>query len=129
MVDNKVNDEVFLRNIGFVADTVLVDPDYWLVTRNNTTKKTADAVTGQNVVQVYPNPVADRFYVYLRNFTSPVVAIRLHNMAGQLIYNKSFSLLNGSEYLEIPSAYLAAGQYIFTVVAGKKVVFVKKLVK
>ncbi|MBP6285668.1 MAG: T9SS type A sorting domain-containing protein [Ferruginibacter sp.] len=129
VVDNKVNDEVFLRNIGFVADTVLVDPDYWLVTRNNTTKKIADAVTGQNVVQVYPNPVADRFYVYLRNFTSPVVAIRLHNMAGQLIYNKSFSLLNGSEYLEIPSAYLAAGQYIFTVVAGKKVVFVKKLVK
>ncbi len=129
VVDNKVNDEVFLRNIGFVADTVLVDPDYWLVTRNNTTKKIADAVTGQNVVQVYPNPVADRFYVYLRNFTSPVVAIRLHNMAGQLIYNKSFSLLNGSEYLEIPSAYLAAGQYVFTVVAGKKVVFVKKLVK
>ena len=129
VVDNKVNDEVFLRNIGFVADTVLVDPDYWLVTRNNTTKKITDAVTGQNVVQVYPNPVADRFYVYLRNFTSPVVAIRLHNMAGQLIYNKSFSLLNGSEYLEIPSAYLAAGQYIFTVVAGKKVVFVKKLVK
>ncbi|HQY10961.1 MAG TPA: M1 family aminopeptidase, partial [Ferruginibacter sp.] len=118
VVDNKVNDEVFLRNIGFVADTVLVDPDYWLVTRNNTTKKITDAVTGQNVVQVYPNPVADRFYVYLRNFTSPVVAIRLHNMAGQLIYNKSFSLLNGSEYLEIPSAYLAAGQYIFTVVAG-----------
>jgi len=129
VVDNKVNDEVFLRNIGFVADTVLVDPDYWLVTRNNTTKKITDAVTGQNVVQVYPNPVADRFYVYLRNFTSPVVAIRLHNMAGQLIYNKSFSLLNGSEYLEIPSAYLAAGQYIFTVVAGKKIVFVKKLVK
>lgn len=129
VVDNKMNDEVFLKNIGFVADTVLVDPDYWLVTRNNTTKKIADAVTGQNVVQVYPNPVADRFYVYLRNFTSPVVAIRLHNMAGQLIYNKSFSLLNGSEYLEIPSAYLAAGQYIFTVVAGKKVVFVKKLVK
>lgn len=39
VVNNLVNGEVFIRSIGFVADTVLVDPDAWLITRNNTTAK------------------------------------------------------------------------------------------
>ena len=42
VVDNKTNGETFFRNIGFIADTVLIDPEYWLVTKNNTTAKVPD---------------------------------------------------------------------------------------
>lgn len=39
LVNNIINGEIFIRSIGFVADTVWVDPDAWLITRNNTTTK------------------------------------------------------------------------------------------
>ena len=39
IVDNVSNGEIFIKPIGFVADTVLIDPEAWLITRNNTTQK------------------------------------------------------------------------------------------
>lgn len=39
VVNNIVNGEIFIKPIGFVADTVLIDPEAWLITRNNTTQK------------------------------------------------------------------------------------------
>lgn len=129
VVDNKTNGEVFIRNIGFVADTVLIDPDYWLITKNNTSKKIADIAGGQNVVQVYPNPVGNQFYIYLRNFSSSTADISLYNAAGQLMYQKTFPLLNGSEYIEMPSGHLPSGEYFLKITAGKEVKVVKKLLK
>ena len=69
IVDNKFNGEIFFSNIGFIADTVIVDPDYWLITKNNTSQKVSDNINGENIVQVFPNPFANSFNVYLRNFT------------------------------------------------------------
>ena len=39
IVNNTVNGEIFIKPIGFIADTVLIDPEAWLITRNNTTQK------------------------------------------------------------------------------------------
>ena len=39
MVNNTSNGEIFTRSIGFVADTVFIDPEAWLITRNNTSAK------------------------------------------------------------------------------------------
>jgi len=111
VVDNQKNGEIFIRNIGFVADTVIIDPEYWLITRNNSSRKVADAIiNGQNIVQVFPNPVQERFYVYLRNFSS-VARISLYNAAGQLISYRNASLLNGSDFVEWDSRWLAPGIY------------------
>ncbi len=48
VVNNISNGEVFTKSIGFVADTVIIDPEAWLITRNNTTTKlpTCGTVTG-----------------------------------------------------------------------------------
>jgi hypothetical protein len=129
VVDNKTNGETFIRNIGFIADTVLIDPDYWLITKNNTAKKVADVVSGQNVVQVYPNPFRNQFYIYLRNFTDPNATVNLYNAIGQLVYSKTYPLYNGAEYIEIPTPQLASGEYILRVSAGNKKVYVQKLIK
>ena len=128
VVDNKNNGEIFLRNIGFIADTVLIDPEYWLVTKNNVSAKVPDAGAGQNTVQVFPNPVPDRFYIYLRNMASATANINLYNAAGQRVYTKAVNFLNGSEYLEIPSANLAKGAYFLRINAAD-FKFVKKLIR
>jgi aminopeptidase N len=128
VVDNKTNGEMFFRNIGFIADTVLIDPEYWLVTKNNVSAKVPDATTGQNVVQVFPNPVADHFYIYMRKMVASTASVNLYNALGQRVYTRSITLVNGSEYVEVPSQNLAKGVYFLKINAGD-FKFVKKLLK
>jgi hypothetical protein len=128
VVDNKTNGEIFFKNIGFIADSVLIDPEYWLITKNNTSQKVNDAIGGQNSIQVFPNPVQNQLYVYIRNYVSPNAGIHLYNAAGQLVYQKNVSI-NGSEFLEIPSQHLAKGMYILKIRSGSNVKFVKKILK
>lgn len=128
VVDNKTNGETFLKNIGFIADTVLIDPEYWLVTRNNVSAKVPDPLTGQNIVKVFPNPVGDHFYIYLRKMTASGININLFNAAGQRVYTRTVSLVNGGDYLEIPSAHLPKGVYFLKIEAGD-FKFVKKLLR
>ena len=129
VVDNKTNGEIFLKNLGFVADSVFIDPEYWLLSRNNITTKVQDVVNGQNVVQVYPNPIQNQFSVYLRNFISPSAVITLFNAGGQRLYTKNINLVNGSEYIEIPSQHLPSGIYLLKVTAGNNFKYVKKLLR
>ena len=129
VLDNKTNGEEFLNNIGFVADTVLIDPDYWLISGKNTTTKVFDAVSGQNVVQVFPNPVQHQFYIYLRNFTSSNATINLFNTIGQLVYSRNITLSNGSDYLEIPTKNLPAGVYNLQIKTSSGFKYLKKLLK
>ncbi|MBK8494235.1 MAG: T9SS type A sorting domain-containing protein [Chitinophagaceae bacterium] len=128
VVDNKTNGETFFRNIGFIADTVLIDPEYWLVTKNNVSSKVPDAAAGQNIVQVFPNPINDHFTVYMRKMSSASANINLYNAGGQLVYTKNIVLTNGSEYLDVPSKHLPAGTYFLRINAGD-FKYVKKLAR
>jgi aminopeptidase N len=128
VVDNKTNGEIFFKNIGFIADTVLVDPDYWLITKNNSTQKVIDNSGGPNVFQVFPNPVQDKLFVYIRNYSLPAANILVYNSAGQLVY-KNRVLVAGSQFSEIQFETFARGIYFIRIGSGNDIKFVKKIVK
>jgi hypothetical protein len=129
VVDNKFKGEEFIRHIGFEPDTVFVDPEYWLITRNNTTKKITDPAAGSGGLVVFPNPIGDQFFVYMRNLGAGPAQIRIHNSLGQLVYSRSVPLFNGSEFLDIPSQGLAGGIYYLQVRTPDGSMHVKKLLK
>lgn len=120
VVDNSSNGEIFTRNIGFVADTVLVDPEYWIISRNNTTQKTTLGNTGEGGVDINPNPVNNPMNIYLHDFNATVAELHIVNAAGQLVYKRSVPLINGSELLQVPTAHWSRGMYMVHVKAGDK---------
>ncbi len=128
VVDNKKNGEVFFEQIGFMPDTVIVDPEYWLITKNNTTQQVNDDAPELNMVTVYPNPVQSQFSVYLRNFVGQNAKVFIYNLQGQRVYANTVSFVNKSQILEIPSAEWSSGVYTLTVEANG-FNFVKKLIK
>lgn len=128
VVDHKTNGEMFFENIGFVADTVLVDRELWLISKNNASAKIPDPINGQNIVQVFPNPVPDHFNIYMRKMTASTATILLYNAGGQKIYSRNVNLINGSEFIEVPSQQLAGGVYFLQIQAGD-FKLVKKLLK
>ena len=128
VVDNKYNGEIFFRDIGFIADTVVVDPEYWLITKNNTSQKVSDNIDGKNIVQIFPNPFANSFYVYLRNFNPQETSIKVFNETGQLVLQKDISI-NGSFFTTINTSGFAWGVYILKIGSGNDFRFVKKILK
>jgi aminopeptidase N len=123
VVDNRANGEVFIRNLGFIPDTVLVDPELLIISKNNTTSKIA-GVSGNAGVDLYHDPLA----LYFHDINSASANISLYNMAGQLVYKKNVALVNGAELHFLNISYLARGVYILKVNAGN-FKFVRQLLK
>ena len=117
------------KKIGFVADTVLIDPEYWLISKNNISKKIADSIPGQNIIQVFPNPVQKQLLIYLKNFTESNAAITIYNDAGQILYQQRATLSNNSFFQEINTEGYASGAYFVKVQSGNTTIAVKKIVK
>ena len=135
VVDNKTNGELFFSNIGFVADTVLIDPEYWLITRNNKTTRDPDViiippvVDPDNTIKVYPNPIGNQFSVRFTSFTGTSAVLTLHNAAGQLVYSRSITFTLGAATVFIPSARFARGEYTLRIKGNNDVKYVKKLIR
>lgn len=128
IVDNKTKGEIFYRNIGFAADTVFIDPDYWLITKNNSSKKVSDNITAQNKISVFPNPFQSQILVAFRNYNLPLADVELYNAKAQLIYRKILSV-KGDDILEIPTAALPAGTYFIKIKTGGSIKFSQKIIK
>ncbi|MEO7444056.1 MAG: M1 family aminopeptidase [Ferruginibacter sp.] len=128
VVDNKFNGEIFIKDIGFLADTVLVDPEYWLVTKNNTTQKTVVPNTGLGGVDIRPNPFTSPLTVLLHDFTDAAVTVVVYNKLGQVMYKKLITLFNGSAEAKIESVAWAKGVYTLKVFSAAKV-FTSQILK
>jgi aminopeptidase N len=120
ILDNTFNNEAFIRTLGFTPDTVLVDPDHWFLTRNNTAQKTTASNTGAGIVDIYPNPATDPLTVYFHDFAPTTAAMAIFNKAGQRMYTANVNLASGSEYLQIPVSKWAHGTYIVKIKVGDK---------
>jgi aminopeptidase N len=128
LLDNTSNGQEFLENIGFTPDSIFIDPEYWLISKNNIATKVADNNVTSNSVTVFPNPIKTQFSIWLRNFTATTADVALYNTAGQRLFTQKVALVNGGEYIDIQSANLPAGMYTLRITAGS-FKYTKKLVK
>lgn len=116
-------------DIGFVADTVLIDKDKQLISKNNSTLKTASIISTINDIVIYPNPVTNFLYI---GFKAPVVKkmqIQLFNSIGQLMFQKDVNLTEYNEYIKIPFSSYNKGLYIIQIKTNKDWHIVKKIIK
>lgn len=128
VLNNTYNGQVFFNNIGFVADTVLIDPDYWLITANNRSEQLSDNTAGVNTVQVFPNPFVNTIYLYLQNFSSNTVNLQLRDSKGSLLFKDAISV-NGSLYKEMDVPTLPIGVYFLRLQTANGFSYVKKILK
>ena len=110
VLEHQFSGQEFTINVGFKADTVIIDPKLWLISNNNTSLKEP---TNENVNQlkVYPNPAPDQLFVALVNPTDKKLSLQLLNSIGQLIYQKEIAMSGSNELLDIPVRHLARGIY------------------
>lgn len=118
IVDCKVNGETFIKDIGFIADTVLIDPESWLISRNNSSEKLLDIEPNSNNLVVFPNPFQDQFSILINNFKSAQISLSLYDAAGKKVFEQAYNLFRGKEFISIPCQQLATGRYTLKVSDG-----------
>ncbi len=115
-------------NVGFAADTVLVDVDKQLISKNNTTQKTINTNSLVNDIQLYPNPVKNNVFVSIKNPSFKQLQVQLFNAQGQMLRQQQFITNGQDEVLQLPLTQYPKGNYIIQLL-GQDFKLVKKLVK
>jgi aminopeptidase N len=129
-VDVQRNGQWFYAKLNFVPDTVIVDPNIWILSKNNTQQK-LNTPAAADVITVYPNPSVkgNNWYFTVRNPSAAVYETELTAANGQVLLRKTVNS-NGSDFTDdIPSAQLAAGVYNWRIAANGKVLTTKRLLK
>lgn len=119
-VDSKFNGQIFLQDIGFIPDTVIVDPGAWLLSKDNSTKKIILPNAGAGVASVFPNPLQAASRLYLHDFKENVAEIKIFASNGQLIQSNSVTLINGTALINLNTARWSRGIYTATITTASE---------
>jgi len=126
-VNNQQNGEIFWVNPGFKADTMFVDPNYWLLAKDRITRKIAAGSNIENDIKIYPNPAPDKLNIALFNPRGSQINLQLYNITGQLLYKAEKKITGQDELLTIPFSQLAGGAYVLHI-SDNNNMSVKKIV-
>jgi len=128
VVDHKYKKQEFWLNVGFVPDTMMIDPDIWLLAKTRTTAKENSASGKDDEVIVYPNPSPSDGNIILRNPKGSIFSAQLYNALGQLVYSKTIQTPGRDELITLPFNRLARGTYWLRLSNDKNLKIVKKII-
>jgi aminopeptidase N len=129
VLNHTINNQDFWINPGFIPDEVIIDPELWLLSANNTVEKISPATVDNDQVQVFPNPVKDNLHLSFANPTGKKLQVRIINGAGQLVYSHEYEMPGRDENIEIPFRALSKGVYWLQVNSDNGVKVTKKVLK
>ena len=119
IVNNTKDHQVFWEEVGFKADTVIIDPDYWVLSRNNVSTKEPDLSGPDNEIRVYPVPTTSANVILaIKNPVEKTMMVRVFNAAGQLVSQQQIQMPGRDEEIQINISKLSAGVYLLRIDAG-----------
>ena len=119
VVNNTANNEFFSEEIGFKADTVIIDPDYWILSRNNISIKDPTLKIPDNEIKVYPVPSStNSVTLSITNPVSKKINLRIFNAMGQLVWQQQVDTPGLFEKIQINISKFSAGVYLLRIDAG-----------
>lgn len=129
VVNDTVNNQEAWLDVGFAADTVLIDPDMQLISNNNVAVKLTDNINTAIDVVVYPNPFKNVITLAVKNPQGKSLQVALFSAAGKKIFTNEYKMLGADVVLQIQlPLYLPPGVY-FLKLEGENIHLVKKLQK
>ncbi len=90
VLDHTINNEEFLEIVDFTVDEVLFDPDYHLISKNNTVTLGTDDYDFNTEITLYPNPTTSLIHIEKPEQTT-INSIKIYNSLGQLLLEQNWS--------------------------------------
>lgn len=128
-VEHTENGQIFNLNPGFIADTVIIDPDLWILSKNKlAVKGVVTAVNDpsiNNPVVITPNPSRGIFDIHLSGNNPRPIRIEMINSAGQTVYERTVS--GDAKLVTVDGSREASGIYWIRLSDARGLGIVKKL--
>ncbi len=129
VLDVQQNGQLFATKLNFVPDTVLIDPEYWLLSKGNTQQKLT-VPTANDYIQITPNPAgSSNWTITIKNPSQANYSYTLINNLGQTLYQSSLTTNGGDVSKQIPNTQLPNGTYTIVIYQNKQRVLAQKIVK
>lgn len=103
--------------LPFLADTLLFDPNWEILSGNNTITRTD--VSGFTCL-VYPNPTSGTVHVQLNSGQSGNADAKIYSTAGQLMWAGTITMQSGASFYDINISRFATGKYELKITNGKQ---------
>lgn len=120
VLNNTINNEQFFETVNFTVQEVLIDPDYHLISKNNTVSLSTSNFNFDDDIILYPSPTTS-----VINLIKPehieVETIKVYNSLGQLVLQHHWSA-------QIHLNTLASG-LLFVQIQTKDKTITKRVVK
>ncbi|MFN8299771.1 MAG: M1 family aminopeptidase [Chitinophagales bacterium] len=111
--------QTFELRLPFAADSVVFDPDFWILSSNNTINRIP---AYQFSAQVFPNPVVDQIQLRVESEESRNVDVKVYDVAGALVYSTQLFVHSGSDIVSLDAGKLRTGVYTLNLaVPGKTI--------
>ncbi len=114
VLDHQFTGQTFTFDIPFEIGNMEIDPERWLISRNNQvifTTSSKDQKLGTNAIQLSPNPVDDVLFLRLIDTALQVRATELFHVSGGLV--KQLHYQGGVQQLDVSD--LTSGAYYIRV--------------
>ncbi|HYE55629.1 MAG TPA: M1 family aminopeptidase, partial [Chitinophagaceae bacterium] len=110
VVDHRYSGQEFNIKLDFEADTLVIDPDLWILSKTKTTQKLPSS-TGADIIHIYPNPAPNNATLTLENPTGSRLFVRLFSSTGQLLYRKDLATAGQNEIIDLGINKFPRGVY------------------
>ena len=84
VLNNTSNGEVFLETVSFDVSSIQFDPEYDLISKNNTVTLGIDELNLESSFLVYPNPAQTEFYIQKPSDLS-ITNIQIFDVLGRIV--------------------------------------------
>ena len=123
IVQHTLNNQIVIDNLGFKADTVLIDPDMQLISKNNKTVHNFSTLPIEiTAVTVSPNPFTDRINVSIKESAGKKILMQLFDNAGHIIVSNSVTgSINDQKSTLTVRRNIPPGSYILRITVDEKV--------
>ncbi len=128
-VNHLQNGQIFWLDIGFRADTMQIDPNYWIIAKDRIANKIPSATNVANLIKIYPNPASDNINIAIFNPSIAYLDIQIYTVTGQLIFKLKKPITGRDEIINIPVSAFSKGTYIVRFTDDKQRVILRKFIR
>jgi hypothetical protein len=122
--DNTFSGQQYTVDPGFRPDSIIFDPEQWIVTTNDTVMMNINEYPEMQNISVYPNPVSDYLNIKLSGLSAQDAGV--YDITGKLIC--SAYQINSLGILQFNMKNLSSGIYFLKALIDDKFL-IKKITK
>lgn len=116
VLGHNTNDQEFWVDPGFAVDSIFIDPDLWILSKEKTAT-IARTTSALNDIRIFPNPTTNGALIQFINPTDPAYEIAVYNAGGQTLIKKAYTSPGNDEIISLPLISLPKGIYVVNVTA------------